>query len=190
MKDRDLLDIAIVFIFIILISWIIGLKIEIRKSYDEKIEIMKIALENDRLNREYIDVLIESREQLNKALDGCDNRNKQLEDQSEILKDLRLVNNYQLVIALCFPENRFSKKRLHKDKSIIGKQCGIKAYWIDIIPELNYDNINSLKGGELVLDYLLDKNNGDLFEALKDYKGSNKNLEPVYKTLKLYKEIK
>lgn len=59
-----------------------------------------------------------------------------------------------------------------------------------MIPELTKENINSLKAGELVLNYLLEKNEGDLFEALKDYKGSNKNLEPVYRVIEIYKEIR
>lgn len=97
-----------------------------------------------------------------------------------------------MVIALCFPESGLKKDVVHKgkfDKKTIGV-CGVKSYWIDIIPDLTKNNINSLKAGELVLDYLIDKNNGNLFEALKDYKGANKNLEPVYKTLEIYKEIK
>ena len=97
-----------------------------------------------------------------------------------------------MILALCFPESGLNKNVIHKgkfDKETIGI-CGVKYYWIDIIPDLNYDNINSLKGGELVLDYLLEKYDGDLFEALKEYKGSIKNLEPVYKTLEIYKEIK
>lgn len=41
-----------------------------------------------------------------------------------------------------------------------------------------------------MLNYLLNKNNGDLFEALKDFKGSDKNIYPVLETLNLYREIK
>lgn len=68
--------------------------------------------------------------------------------------------------------------------------CGIKSLWIKEIPELNKHNINTLKGGEIVLNYLLDKNNGNLFKALKEFKGSENNLKPVKETIKIYKEIK
>lgn len=67
--------------------------------------------------------------------------------------------------------------------------CGVKLYWIEMIPELTISNINTLKGGELVLNYLIEKHKGSLFKALKDYKGSVNNLEPVHKTLSLYKEL-
>ena len=97
-----------------------------------------------------------------------------------------------MIIALCFPESGLKKDVVHKgkfDKETIGI-CGIKSYLIGEVPHLTKENINTLKGGELVLNHLLEKNKGDLFEALKDYKGSIKNLEPVYKTLEIYKEIK
>lgn len=68
--------------------------------------------------------------------------------------------------------------------------CGIKDYWIGIIPELNKYNINTLYGAELVINYLLEKNKGDLFKALKDFKGSEKNIYPVKESIKIYKELK
>lgn len=68
--------------------------------------------------------------------------------------------------------------------------CGVKDYWIDIIPELTRENINTLYGGELVLNYLLEKNNGNLYETLKDFKGSENNLYPVKESIKIYKGLK
>ena len=37
---------------------------------------------------------------------------------------------------------------------------------------------------------MLNKNNNDLFLALKEYKGSKKNLKPVYSVIDLYNEIR
>ena len=72
------------------------------------------------------------------------------------------------------------------DKTTIGI-CGLKSkYWIDEIEEINYQNINSLYAGSLVLEYLLNKYNGDLFLALKHYKGASKNLETVKKVIEIY----
>lgn len=42
----------------------------------------------------------------------------------------------------------------------------------------------------MVLNYLIKKNDGDLVEALKDYKGARKNMEPVNKVINFYKENK
>lgn len=97
-----------------------------------------------------------------------------------------------MILALCFPESGLNKNVVHLgkfDKKTKGI-CGVKSYWIDIIPELTKENINTLRAGELVLDYLLVENKDNLFEALKDYKGAEKNLAPVYKTLEIYKEIR
>lgn len=113
-----------------------------------------------------------------------------------ILKTLKRicgeVRNKPLTIALCYPENNFSYTIPHLgkyDKNTIGKVCGVKEYWIDIVDEITYDNINSLQAGEMVLNYLIDKNNGNLFEALKDFKGAKTNLTSVYKTLEIYKRL-
>ena len=67
--SKDMKPLIIIYTILILSGWIIGLKHQLNQSYKEKIEIMKIALENDRLNKEYISVLQESREALNNELD-------------------------------------------------------------------------------------------------------------------------
>ena len=97
-----------------------------------------------------------------------------------------------MTLALCFTESSLNYDVVHKgalDKNTVGL-CGIKDYWINIIPELNENNINSLIGGDLVLNHLLDRFNGDMFKALAYYKGSKKNFEPVHKVIRIYKEIK
>lgn len=58
------------------------------------------------------------------------------------------------------------------------------------ISEINRHNINSLWAGSKVLEYLLIQNDYNLTEALKDYKGSKTNFEPVKNVLKTYNEIK
>ena len=67
--SKDMKPLIIIYTILILSGWIIGLKHQLNQSYKEKIEIMKIALESDRLNKEYISVLQESREALNNELD-------------------------------------------------------------------------------------------------------------------------
>ena len=67
--SKDIKSLIIIYTILILSGWIIGLKHQLNQSYKEKIEIMKIALESDRLNKEYISVLQESREALNNELD-------------------------------------------------------------------------------------------------------------------------
>ena len=53
-----------------------------------KIEVMKIALENDRLNKEYIGILLESRDALNDALDDRDNKILNYQYLDKFQKDL------------------------------------------------------------------------------------------------------
>ena len=67
--SKDIKPLIIIYTILILSGWIVGLKHQLIQSHEEKIEIMKIALESDRLNKEYISVLQESREALNNELD-------------------------------------------------------------------------------------------------------------------------
>ena len=125
---------------------------------------------------------------LNDELDRVDKIN----NLDKLLKDLsQIESNRELVLALCFTESslNYSVKHYGKyDKTTTGI-CGIKTLWIDIIPELNQENINSLYAGSLVLEYLINKNNGDIFNAIKEYKGAIRNLSTTDRVLNLYSKI-
>ena len=91
--SKDIKPLIVIYTILILSGWIIGLKHQLNQSHKEKIEIMKIALENDRLNQEYISVLQESREALN---DELDNQNLELEEYrylEKFQKDLARHSN-------------------------------------------------------------------------------------------------
>ena len=81
--SKDMKPLIIIYTILILSGWIIGLKHQLTQSHEEKIEIMKIALENNTLNQEYISVLQESREALN---DELDNQNLELEEYKYLEK--------------------------------------------------------------------------------------------------------
>ena len=55
---------------------------------EAKIEAMKVALENDRFNKEYILILQESREALNDELDVLSNKIEQYQHLDKFQKDL------------------------------------------------------------------------------------------------------
>ena len=81
--SKDMKPLIIIYTILILSGWIIGLKHQLNQSYKEKIEIMKIALENNALNQEYISVLQETREALN---DELDNQSLELEEYKYLEK--------------------------------------------------------------------------------------------------------
>lgn len=79
---------------------------------------------------------------------------------------------------------------IHPSKDTIGI-CGIKLYiWSEEIHEITKQNVNSLYAGSLVLDYLIKKNNGSMYKAVKEFKGTECNYKPVNKVITIYKEIK
>lgn len=98
-----------------------------------------------------------------------------------------------MILVLCFTESSLNYDVTHYgkfDKTTTGI-CGLKSsFWVDKIDEINHNNINSLYAGSKVLEYLLVKYDNDLKKALKHYKGSIKNLDPVDRVIKIYEEIK
>ena len=86
--SKDIKPLIVIYTILILSGWIIGLKHQLNQSHKEKIEIMKIALENDRLNKEYISVLQESREALNDELDRQNLELKEYKYLEKLKKDL------------------------------------------------------------------------------------------------------
>lgn len=96
-----------------------------------------------------------------------------------------------LTLATCAPESslRYNVKHRGKyDKNTKGI-CGIKTYWIDIIPELNKENINTLYGGSLVVAFHLEQNHHQIYPALVAYKGSITNFDPVVKSIRIYNHL-
>lgn len=71
---------------------------------------------------------------------------------------------------MCFKESSFIKNVKHYYHYVKGK-CGVDIrYWGKDLKE-NDIPINSLRAGEYVINYYLEKHNGDKVKALSDYKG-------------------
>lgn len=185
--NKDIKALIAIYTILILIGWNIGLKYDVEKEKIKKIEAMQVAINLNKANNDYIEML----ESMNKYADSLES---DLE-QNKLLKDFLSIDNNlkNLTLALCFTESNLNYEVKHKgafDNTTTGI-CGLKTkYWIDEIEEINHQNINSLYAGSLVLEYLLNKYNGDLFLALKHYKGADKNLEPVNRVIEIYEGIK
>ena len=185
--NKDIKALLAIYTILILVGWNIGLKYDVKKEEKKKIEAMKIAINLNKANNDYIEML----ESMNRYADTLES---DLE-QNKLLKDFLSIDNNlkSLTLALCFTESNLNYEVKHKrkwDKSTIGI-CGLKTkYWIDEIDEINHQNINSLYAGSLVLEYLLNKYSGDLEKTLKHYKGADKNLESVKRVIELYEGIK
>ncbi len=145
-------------------------------------------------------LVVELDEESRLAYDMVESLNKELDISNEyskftkLLKDLsQIKSNKDLTVVVCFTESSFRYNAKHTgwyNKGITGHMCGLKNHWVDIIPELNESNLNTLYAGSLVITYLLNKHNNDLFKAIKEFKGADKNLKTTYKTIKLYNKIK
>ena len=187
MKQQQLNDeltiIGLIFIFIVLVPLMC---IKIVKVENALNQAKTIAVEL----HEESSVAYEMVESLNKELDLAGEYIK----HKKLLKDLsQIKSNKDLTVVVCFTESSFRYNAKHTgwyNAGITGHICGLKNHWISLIPELNESNINTLYAGSLVITYLLNKHNNDLFKAIKEFKGADKNLKTTYKTIKLYNKIK
>ena len=188
MKKQDLFNIGIIFTLIVAAISILILNVKLNHKDNEIIKVKKFAiyLYEDR------EVFINMVHSLNKHSDNLESDINDMDYLKRLLDDLKTVREdlRTLTLAICYDESNLNYNVVHKgrtDKSTIGI-CGVKREWIDMIPQLTKENINTLYGGSLVLSYLLD-NSSDKFEAIKKYKGSILNVEPVIHTLALEKMI-
>lgn len=85
---KDIKALIAIYTVLILSGWLIGINHQLKQQQLQKLEVMKIAIENDRLNKEYILLLQESRDYLNEALDQKDSELEEFKDLYRIKKDL------------------------------------------------------------------------------------------------------
>ena len=182
MKTKEIWVVAYIYSIICFCIFFTMQKIEHKKIYKDLYQAKSLAVEYYNVSNElYLAV-----NSLNNHIDKMEKLDKLVQDLATVPRDMQ-----KSVIANCYNESNLNYEAVHKgkfDKTTTGI-CGIKTGWISVIPELNEDNINSLYGGYLVLDYLIDET-GNLEKALARYKGSIKNYEPVQHTLELKKLIK
>ena len=182
MKTKEIWIVAYIY-SIICFCIFFGMKeIESKKLYKQLYQAKSFAVEF----HDEKESLYEAVESLNKHIDKMEHLDKLIEDLNRVPRESR-----KDVLANCYNESNLKYDVKHKskfDKTTTGI-CGVKTVWIDIIPDLNKDNINSLYGGYLVLSYLIDET-GSLEKALARYKGSIKNYEPVEHTIELKRLIK
>ena len=84
---KDIKALIAIYTILILSGWNIFLSYEIKKEFNEKIEAMTYAIELNKMNDEYIDMI----EGVNNYADELILENKALEDASQLVKELRLI---------------------------------------------------------------------------------------------------
>lgn len=83
---KDIKALIAIYTILILVGWNIALNYEIKKEFNEKIEAMTYAIELNKMNDEYIDML----DSVNSYADELVLENKAIEDVNKMIKDIRL----------------------------------------------------------------------------------------------------
>ena len=83
---NDIKALIAIYTILILVGWNIALNYEIKKEFNEKIEAMQFAIELNKMNDEYIEML----EGVNNYADELVIENKAIEDVNKMIKDIRL----------------------------------------------------------------------------------------------------
>lgn len=197
-EKTDFIRVGLIYISIVFVVWFLCMSYSKNKEI-EKLNKQIIKVQNELYEAKVIAVeLYSSKENafemldsMNEYADELEYRINALENQSRLIKDLSQIGNKELIIALAFTESSLNYNVKHKGNKAKGI-CGVvPLYWIDLLKEHKV-KVNSLKSCEIILNYLLDKNNGNLFNAIIEYKGikSKENIELAHKVINIYKEIK
>ena len=94
--------------------------------------------------------------------------------------------NRELVLAIALTESNCDYDIKHPDKTTCGIG-GIKPlFWTEILGDTNP---NSLQAIDKIISHLIDKNNGNIYSAIADYKGADTNMKTTDKCYKLYKQL-
>ena len=83
---KDIKALIAIYTILILVGWNIALNYEIKKEFNEKIEAMQFAIELNKMNDEYIEML----DSVNSYADELVLENKAIEDANKMIKDIRL----------------------------------------------------------------------------------------------------
>ena len=86
--NKDIKALLSIYTILILIGWNIGLSHKVDKEQKEKIEVMKVALKNDALNKEYIQVLKDSKDEVEKELYEMFLQNQDFKHLDKLQKDI------------------------------------------------------------------------------------------------------
>lgn len=191
MNTEEIKSVGFIFTLIVLVGLLLNQNYQINKLADKSHQAMKVALE---VNSDLQQVKGDSKQNESKLSSEIDLLKEEIDELNKF-KDMKLFKDLLTVkpemrfktLMTCKTESDFNYNVIHRgiyDATTTGV-CGIKTHWINIIPEITKDNINSLYAGSLVIEYLLNKNNGNLYAAMKEFKGSIRNTAPVDKVMAL-----
>ncbi len=185
MKTKEIWIVAYIYSIICFCIFFTMKEIEHKKLYKDLYQAKSIAVEYHDISESLYNAV----DSLNLHIDKMDRLDKLIQDLATVPRDRQ-----SLILSTCFNETNLKYNvGEHKGKTNKGVYgiCGVNLeIWEKEIPELNKDNIDSLYAGHLVLSYLLNEENGNLFNSLKRYKGSELNIFPVIHTLELKRLIK
>ena len=83
--NRDIKALISIYTILILIGWNIGLKYDVEKEKNKKLEAMQVAINLNKANNDYIEML----ESMNRYADEVDNELKHIYHTQQLIKDLR-----------------------------------------------------------------------------------------------------
>ena len=83
--NRDIKALMAIYTMLILVGWNIGLKYDVEKEKNKKLEAMQVAINLNKANNDYIEML----HSMNRYADEVDNELKHIYHTQQLIKDLR-----------------------------------------------------------------------------------------------------
>lgn len=83
--NKDIKALLAIYTILILVGWNIGLKYDVKKEKNKKLEAMQVAINLNKATNDYIEML----ESMNRYADEVDNELKHIYHTQQLIKDLR-----------------------------------------------------------------------------------------------------
>lgn len=174
--SQDLVVTSLIYILIFVFVYLLSNLYQLEKQKVETLKAQKIAVE---LFEEKI--LVE--ESLDRALEGLDSLNVELDKYEKATDKLNLIvkelvslesKTETMSVLVLFSESSGNKNAKHSKKNVKG-WCGVDvSIWGEELKQ-NEIEVNSLKACDYILNKYLEENNGNKKLSLYAYKGVKNN---------------
>ena len=174
--NQDLVVTSLIYILIFVFVYLLSNHYQLEKQKVETLKAQKIAVE---LFEEKI--LVE--ESLDRALEGLDSLNSELDKYEKATDKINLIvkelvslesKTETMSVLVLFSESSGNKNANHSKKNVKG-WCGVDvSIWGEELKQ-NEIEVNSLKACDYILNKYLEENNGNKKLSLYAYKGVKNN---------------
>lgn len=186
----DLTAVGAIYILIVLLSTYIFIHIENTKQF-QILQNQLITIQQELVKtQEDLSMMEENTKSLNEYADTLEYQLKDLHKLETIRRELRnyTTEEKSVGLALYWTEGNWERYPDHKDNGYTQGGCGVTPFWNTFLAEKGISKY-SIEACIEIYKYYKEKTKSQ-YDAIKEYKGAERNTKIVDHTIKLKNKIK